>query len=116
MNYPTYGSTGVAAGNTLAGAGKNAAPYTNLEPAAPPQPRFEAVADHLANLPTMAARAVDRLRSLGDRYGGSIPEPISKAEARGVPNSLSARFEQSTTDLDLLLGQIHAQLDRLERF
>lgn len=119
MNYPAdYRNEQKVVGATHAsnvGTGFAQAGYSQ-QIDVPAQPRFEAVADHLANLPSIAMRAIDRLRLLADRYGGAIPEPISKAEARGVPNSLSAKFEQSTTDLDLLLGQIHAQIDRLERF
>jgi hypothetical protein len=110
-NYQ-YPNAGYGAAQTATTTG-----YAQVQDAMPvQQPRFESAADRLANLPDQVAKAVHRLRGLADRYGGSVPEAVTKGEASGPVTSLAARFEASTSALDQLLGQLHAQIDRLERF
>lgn len=80
------------------------------------QPRFETIADSLSSTAADIRNAIDRTRSIADRYGGPVPEPISKDNNPETPNSLVARMENSVGLLTVLLGQLHAQIDRLERF
>jgi len=109
--YPT--STAVYTGEKTAYATSG---YAQVDAPTPAQPRFELLADRLANLPDVAHKAISRLRAIADRYGGTMPEAVGKSDGHVEPNSLAARLDQSVMTLDNLLGQIHAQIDRLERF
>lgn len=81
------------------------------------QPRFEGIAESYANIPNDLYKAVMRLRALADRYGGPQPEAVSKSGGiAGEPSSLVARMEANAGAIRDLCAQLHAQLDRLERF
>jgi len=90
--------------------------YPSLADVPVQQPRFENIADRLANMPDGLAKAVHRIRQIADRYGGSTPEANSKDGATANPSNLVGRLEMATTNLDILIGNLHAQIDRLERF
>lgn len=91
---------------------------SNAFPEAPPPnaPRFDLLASAFANMPANLAKAMYRIRSLADRYGGSTPEAVGKESGSAEPNSVVARMEQSASQLESLINQLHAQIDRLERF
>lgn len=83
---------------------------------APPRPRLDILCERLDALPKVAGTALDRARRMADRLGGSVPTPVEKGDAIPTGGSVAASLENSIQLLDNLLGKIHSELDRLERF
>jgi hypothetical protein len=82
----------------------------------PPRPRLDLLCERLENLPKVAGGALERVQRMADRLGGPVPTPVEKEGGVATGGSVAANLENSITLLDNLLGKLHAQLDRLERF